>query len=187
MKYPRKESESDREGESACHHMSTIIGMRKEGQSPHHDQNSSRCSCPSFPFTPRLTMSNGWPTRTAHTPPTPPATRDFMLEVFPLTSAASFAASSSSALVLALLDDGDGEGCVGLRAFGSGEAGVPRVVAGVDVGVQYRMKSCQQPPPYSDCRHCFRGHLISRRQIWGGGQRLGDERRSHHSQVAMGK
>lgn len=67
---------------------------------------------------------------TAQTPPTPPATRFFKADVLPFTSSARACLSTAGASSEALLDDDvDDIDGAGERIFGSGEAGVPLVVA----------------------------------------------------------
>lgn len=69
---------------------------------------------------------------TAHRPPTPPATRFLRADVLPFTSSASFCLSDVEEEVEEE-DEVDGEGVDGAppaMIAGSGEAGVPLVVAG---------------------------------------------------------
>jgi hypothetical protein len=72
------------------------------GEVPHHCQSSLESW--SHPHSSQLTISNGCPTITAHSPPTPPATKFLRADVFPFTSSASSFCLSSVVVAMIMMD-----------------------------------------------------------------------------------
>lgn len=119
-------------------HISYKLGIMLEPYRHPQDPNYSKRRKKVKMESEKPTISKGCPTITAQTPPTPPATRFLIADVLPLTSSASFCLSISVSLeeVLLLLEpeldvilDDDADDDDGFMIFGSGEAGVPLVVA----------------------------------------------------------